>query len=81
MFQEIEKIKREVAKKWGCMVSDLEGPRKSKMRTRARQEAMARIRKETKCSLPEIGYFFGRRHHTTVLHACKVYKRHPEYFR
>lgn len=80
MFKEVVRIKKEIARKWGCEISDLEGPRKSKMLTRARQEAMALCRSQTRLSFPEIGYFFGRRNHTTVMHACRLYKEHPELF-
>lgn len=75
MFEKVNKIKREVARKWGISVVDLEGPRRSRTYIFARHEAMFRVRKETPLSYPEIGYFFGRRDHTTVLYAVQNFER------
>jgi chromosomal replication initiator protein len=36
-----------------------------------RQIAMYLIRQNTELSLPEIGRFFGAKHHTTILYSCK----------
>lgn len=80
MFAEVKKIKLEVAKKWGLKVEDLEGPSRTKMVARARHEAMARCRKETQLSFPEIGYMFGKRDHATVMYAVKMFLKHPERF-
>ncbi len=80
MFGKVKDIKSEVCRKWGFTFADLEGKNKTKMLARARIEAMARVRKETKHSFPEIGFFFGRRHHSTVMYACKIYAKHPEFF-
>lgn len=80
MFEKAAQIKREICKKWGITFADLEGPQKSKYFCRARHEAIGRMRKETQYSLSEIGWVFGRRDHTTILHSIKIYKEHPEYF-
>ncbi len=80
MFAEVNKIKLLVAKKWGVSIAALEGPSRTKMLARARQEAMARCRIEAKLSFPEIGYMFGKRHHTTVMWAYRLYIDHPEKF-
>ncbi len=39
----------------------------------ARQEAMARIRRDLGWSYHRIGKYFGGLHHTTVIYACKLW--------
>lgn len=80
MLAEVEKIKREVSRKYGVMPKDIDGPNRERRIIRARYEAMYRVRKETSCSFPEIGYYFGRRDHSTVVYACKVYEKYPNRF-
>jgi len=80
VFKEVEKIKREVARKWGFRVSDLEGPGRHKTLAFARHEAMYRVKHETPLSYPEIGYFFGRRDHSSVIYGVNSYKRKRELF-
>uniref|UniRef100_A0A6H1ZWK1 Putative DNA replication initiation protein n=1 Tax=viral metagenome TaxID=1070528 RepID=A0A6H1ZWK1_9ZZZZ len=77
-FERIEKIKKEVAKKWGYLVSDLEGPGRGKMLVYARHEAMYRVRKELPFSYPEIAHFFGRRDHTTIIYAVRTFEKKKE---
>jgi len=71
LFMKVAMIKKEVANKWGFSVPDLEGVNRSKMLTYARHEAMFRVRNETPLSYPEIGFFFGRRDHTSIIYAVK----------
>lgn len=80
MYSKVKQIKSEVAKKWHISTADLEGACRLRMITWARHEAMARCRRETKCSYPEIARFFGGRHHTTVMYACRVYESNPHRF-
>ena len=80
MLAEVEKIKREVGRKYGVSIQELEGPSRDRRIVRARFEAMARVRSETSCSFPEIGYYFGRRDHTSVIYACKRFKKYPSWF-
>lgn len=80
MLAEVEKIKREVGRKYGVTTKELEGPSRERRILRARFEAMGRVRKETSCSYPEIGYYFGRRDHTTVIYACRRYEKYPSWF-
>lgn len=43
--------------------------------SRKRQVAMYLCRELTETSTPQIGHYFGHRHHTTVLHACDAVKQ------
>ena len=65
----IDAIQNEVARQFGCHVSDLRGDKRSQNIAFARQLAMYLCRKLTDASLPQIGQRFGGRHHTTVLYA------------
>ena len=50
---------------------DLKSRKRDKETALARQVAMYLIRKETNCSLAQIGKELGGRDHSTVLHACE----------
>lgn len=70
------RIKREVAQKHKVTVADLDGDRRLRPVARARQEAMARIRRETakgRNSAAWVGLQVGDRDHSTVLHACEAH--------
>lgn len=71
----IDMIQAEVARQFGCHVSDLRGDRRSQDITYARQIAMYLCRELTEHSLPAIGDRFGGRHHTTVLYAINKVAR------
>ena len=75
MYPDVERIKFEVAKKWGFCVADLESKSRSKMLAYARHEAMYRLRQETPLSFPEIGFYFGGREGTGVLYAVKNFEK------
>lgn len=64
-----ESIKRTVATYFNLKVSDLESKTKTRAITYPRQIAMYLCRDLTEDSLPKIGEVFGKRDHTTVLHA------------
>jgi len=68
-------ILREVAEKHGCAIDQITGPRRSKGVSRARQEAMYRMRMETPLSYPAIGARLGDRDHTTVIHGVKAHAK------
>jgi chromosomal replication initiator protein len=53
---------------------DLKRGRRNKTLVLPRQTAMYLIRELTELSLPEIGRFFGAKHHTTILYAYKKIK-------
>ena len=65
----IEDIQKHVAQHFGLRVGDMLGPRKPRAIVRPRQIAMFLCRQLTSRSLPEIGNKFGKRDHTTVIHA------------
>lgn len=52
-------------------VDDITGPARHHWVALARHVAMYVIRLETRASFPAIGMLFGKRDHTSVLHACK----------
>lgn len=64
----------EVARKHGLGVKDLTGPHRASNVVLARNEAVWRMRTETKLSFPQIGLKFGR-DHTTMLHS---YRQHAK---
>lgn len=66
-----EKIKKTVAKYYNIKVSDLESTKKTNNIAFPRQVSMYLIRELTDSSLPQIGRYFGNRHHTTVKYACE----------
>lgn len=57
------------AEEFGIPVSDLKSPRRTKQLVLARQVAMYLLRKKLNLSLKEVGYCFGGKDHTTVMHA------------
>lgn len=66
-----EKVKKVVAKYYGIKIADLESTKKTNNIAFPRQVAMYLIRELTDSSLPQIGRYFGNRHHTTVKYACE----------
>lgn len=68
----VENIQKTVAEFYKIKVADLHSKKRSRNIARPRQMAMALAKELTEMSLPEIGYAFGNRDHTTVLHACRT---------
>ena len=58
----------EVAAKHGVTVADLKGKSRARRYSWPRQEAMLRLRDETRKSYPEIARLLCRDDHTTILH-------------
>ncbi|MCK4912295.1 MAG: chromosomal replication initiator protein DnaA [Candidatus Omnitrophica bacterium] len=56
---------------FGISKEDLKKKKRNKTLVAPRQIGMYLIRELTELSLPEIGVFFGSKHHTTILYACK----------
>lgn len=66
----VELIQQVVAKYYNLKVDDLKAARRSADVSHPRQVAMYLCREIGNISLPKIGYEFGKRDHTTVIHAC-----------
>ena len=67
----IESIQNAVIKHFGLKMSDLKSPSRSRNVAFPRQIAMYLIRKYTGIGFKEIGFYFGGKDHTTVIHAVK----------
>ncbi len=66
----IELIQKVVAKYFGIKIDDLKSTKKSADIAIPRQIAMYLCRDIANVSLPKIGFEFGKRDHSTVIHAC-----------
>jgi chromosomal replication initiator protein len=66
-----EIIQRVVAHYFGLSPNDLRGKKRTKAIALPRQIAMYISREITELSTTEVGYEFGGRDHTTVMHACQ----------
>lgn len=70
-----EFIQETVAKYFKISAKDLRGSKRSNDIAFPRQIAMYLCRNVAQMSLPQIGKDFGKRDHTTVMHACKKIER------
>ena len=70
----IENIQKVVAEHYKLKTSDMLSAKRNRSVARPRQVAMALAKELTRHSLPEIGNAFGKRDHTTVLHATRKVK-------
>jgi chromosomal replication initiator protein len=70
-----EVILTKVSNFFGVEKEDLKKNKRSKTLVLPRQVAMYLTRELTENSLPEIGSFFGGKHHTNILYACKKIKK------
>jgi chromosomal replication initiator protein len=68
----IENIQKTVADFYKIKTSDMHSKKRTRTLARPRQIAMALAKELTQLSLPDIGDGFGKRDHTTVLHACRT---------
>ena len=66
----IDLIQKVVAKYFNIKVDDLKSAKRSADIAVPRQIAMYLCRDVANLSLPKIGYEFGKRDHSTVIHAC-----------
>ena len=71
-------IQKVVAESFGVKPADLKSKRRTRNVVLPRQVAMYLCRTLTSASLPETGYFFGGKDHSTVIHACKVIEEKKE---
>lgn len=67
----IAEIQRAVSAYAGIPLAEMSSARRSRAIARPRQVAMYLARTLTPRSLPEIGRKFGKRDHTTVIHAVR----------
>ncbi|MEM9741269.1 MAG: chromosomal replication initiator protein DnaA [Pseudomonadota bacterium] len=67
----VDRIQKLVAEYYNIKVADLLSKRRNRAVVRPRQMAMTLAREYTQSSLPEIGYAFGGKDHTTVMHASR----------
>ncbi|WP_437201385.1 helix-turn-helix domain-containing protein [Planctomicrobium sp. SH664] len=67
----VEVIARESAARFQVKVADLKGPRRSQTISRARQVAMYLARELAGMNYLQIGTYFNRGNHSTVIHACQ----------
>ena len=80
MVKEISKkitpnlILEKVKNYFDISIEDLKKEKRNKNLVLPRQIAMYLVRELTELSLPEIGMFFGSKHHTTILYAHKKIK-------
>ena len=66
----MEYIQEVVAAHFKITVDDLNGRKRTQSIVLPRQIAMFLCRKILDVSLPDVGRFFGKRDHTTVIHSC-----------
>ncbi|MGZ4199425.1 MAG: chromosomal replication initiator protein DnaA [Thermoleophilia bacterium] len=71
----IDAVQSEVARQFGCHVSDLRGDKRTADIAYARHVAMYLCRELTEASLPQIGDRFGGRDHSTVLYGVNRISR------
>jgi chromosomal replication initiator protein len=67
----LEDICRAVARQFGTTLVELRSRKRSRSAALPRQCAMYLARELTTVSLQRIGAFFGKRDHSTVIHACQ----------
>jgi chromosomal replication initiator protein len=67
----VESIIRSVAEKFSLQPAQLKMKSNTKQIAYPRQIAMYLVKELTHASLPEIGRYFGGKHHTTVLHSVQ----------
>lgn len=64
-----------VATKHGISFADLVSDRRQANLVRARQEAMWRLKRNTRLSLPQIGRILGNRDHSTILYGIRRHEQ------
>jgi chromosomal replication initiator protein len=71
----VESIQKTICDYYNIKIGDLKAKRRTKNIALPRQVAMYLCRKYTATSFPSIGYKFGGRDHSTVIHASKAIER------
>lgn len=72
---QVRDIQKAVCKHYGVTLSDMLSPRRTANIVKPRQVAMFLCKDLTMRSLPDLGRRFGKRDHTTVLHAVQKMRR------
>ena len=67
----IDRIQKKVAEHYNIKLSDMYSPKRNRSLVRPRQVAMYLCKRLTTYSLPDIGFRFGGRDHTTVIYAIR----------
>jgi chromosomal replication initiator protein len=67
----VESILRAVAERFSLQPAQLKVKSNTRQIAYPRQIAMYLVKELTRASLPEIGRYFGGKHHTTVLHSVQ----------
>jgi chromosomal replication initiator protein len=67
----LDDLCRLTARRFGVKASELKGPRRSQSLALARQVGMYLARELLRMNYVEIGQFFNRGNHSTVIHACR----------
>ncbi len=80
---ELDRIVKHVCDHYALNITDLRSHNRAKELSLARQVAMYLMKKMTNKSLHEIGFFLGRKDHSTVIHAIdkvqNVIKQSPDF--
>jgi chromosomal replication initiator protein len=71
----VESIQKTICDYYNIKIGDLKAKRRTKNVALPRQVAMYLCRKYTATSFPSIGYKFGGRDHSTVIHASKAIEK------
>ena len=71
----VESIQKTICDYYNLKIGDLKAKRRTKNVALPRQVAMYLCRKYTATSFPSIGYKFGGRDHSTVIHASKAIEK------
>ena len=74
----IDDIQQKISERYNIKIVDLSSPRKVRSIARPRQIAMYLSKQLTSKSLVEIGKKFGKKDHTTVVHAIKTIEKMME---
>lgn len=74
----VDTIQKNVAEFFNIPLMDMKSKRRSRNIILPRQVAIYLSRQLTNLSLPEIGYAFGGKDHTTILHSCKKIEKDME---
>jgi chromosomal replication initiator protein len=67
----LKRVAEEAARRFSLTIADLKSQSRRRTVVQARDAAIFTARRLTGLTLTEIGDYFGKRDHTTVLHSCR----------